>query len=119
MKRTFCITALLLICSFSSFAIDNEFEAAANTLCEKQKQCALNSVEGENMPPEMKQLMMASINSICVSMRASFDAQGAKTEKLLKPATVCMNSIINLSCEAMEKRPETTECKQLETLYKQ
>ncbi|MBL4589453.1 MAG: hypothetical protein JKY11_05170, partial [Alphaproteobacteria bacterium] len=100
------MTTLLLTISFSTFATYKDFDAAANALCEKQNQCALISLEGEEMPPEIKKMMMASIDSICVSMRASFDAQAAKAKKLLKPATACMKSMVTLSCEALENHPE-------------
>ncbi|PCI68373.1 MAG: hypothetical protein COB26_07840 [Piscirickettsiaceae bacterium] len=118
MKRFFCMTTLLLTISFSTFATDKDFDTAANALCEKQKQCILNSLEGEKIPPEMEQMMTASVNNMCASMRASFDAQAAKAKKLLKPATACMKSMVTLSCEALENHPEIPECRQLETLFK-
>ncbi len=125
MKKNYILGAVLLVsCIFNTtLAAANDklkFESAINKLCERQKQCALTSIAEEEMPPEMKQMIMMSINMVCASLLTGFEAQIMVSHELYTPAAKCINSMASLSCDTLQnENANTPECDQFEKLSEQ
>lgn len=117
-------SVLLFSCIFNiSLVAANDqlkFESAINALCERQKQCALANMAEKEMPPEMKQMIMMSLNMVCSSLLTGFEAQVMVSHELYSPAVKCIDSMASLSCDALQnKNDNTVECEQFEKLSKQ
>lgn len=104
--------ALLLLLSFNASAA--ELEAETRQFCEKIKTCALAQIQGEEIPPEMEEMLVPMIDSMCKEMISSVDEM--RGDKALEAdAAACMNSMSALSCDAiMSGEAETKACMALE-----
>ena len=114
------IALAFTIISLSASAGTQKFEQAAGALCEHTKKCALASMEGEEISPEMKQMMTSMLDGACNAMRAGFDP-ALQSHELYQPATQCMASMTKLSCQEMENMESvnTPECTEFERLTQQ
>lgn len=94
-----------------------EYSKATQALCEKMKQCAIEQLnaEAEGVPQAMKDMVIQSMQGMCVSMASSFEP-GLKQHELYQPAKACMQSMTALSCEQiMAMEDDTTkECQDYE-----
>lgn len=80
----------------------NELEQEANKFCEKMKQCTLQSMKGQDMPPNMEAMVMQNLDSACDSMKQQFQPALAAND-LYQPAVKCMRSMSNMSCSDFEQ----------------
>ncbi len=109
--------------AFSAFpfgaAQADAYTDAAGAACERMKSCALEQM-GE-VPPEMRPMIEASLDGLCVQMQHPENYAGfSRQHPLYDPATACMKSIAGLSCEQMDQQGgETPECKRLNELAKE
>ena len=113
----------LALCLSSLTTSAQTLEQASDALCEHMKQCIFAGMAGEQMTPEMEQMMKPMLDNVCSSMRAGFTqaGQAQKSHKLYKPATQCMASMTKLSCQEIEnmESKSTAECAEYEHLSKQ
>ena len=94
-------------------------EASEHTekLCTKIKQCALSQAGGEQIPEQMKAIVIQMIDSQCRSIAGRYDAEFEEAD-LQGMANACVDSIVEQSCEDLvgsKGSAETTECKEFET----
>lgn len=84
--------------------------------CEKLKKCALQEVESQDIPPEMRQMVENMAASMCTNLIAFSQVEPYK--ELYVPAAQCMQSLADKSCTEMQDDVETPECKNYEKLAK-
>ncbi len=109
--------ALLLLLSFNASAAG--LEAETKQFCEKIKTCAMAQIQGEEIPPEMEEMLVPMIDNLCKEMISSVDIAGGNKD-LEADAAACMNSMSALSCDAiMSGEAETKACVALEKKVEQ
>ena len=106
----------LLFLSLSQIALADDIEKQSLQLCEKIKSCALAELEGQDMPPEVKSMMLSSMDGMCAAMATEFSNESIKgDEDLRREAKACMTSLSSMSCsELMNGEADTPACKMLE-----
>ena len=93
----------------------DDFAQAADALCQKQRSCLMGQMSGQEMPPQMRQMMLQMVDGMCQSMQQNYATAGAQGHPLYDQATACMRSLSSLSCQAMENgQVETQECQEYE-----
>lgn len=109
MKIQIALGALLLAMPVST-ALADAFSDAQQSLCDKIKSCALEQMEGEqDMDEPTRTMIMNSLGNMCVGMNQGFSV-ATRAHELYEPATACMNSMAQLSCEAlMDDRDEKSQ----------
>ncbi|RKZ87786.1 MAG: hypothetical protein DRQ39_03650 [Gammaproteobacteria bacterium] len=91
-----------------------DFESQSLQLCEKVKSCALAELEGQELSPDMKLMIMSSMNGMCDMMTEQYSGAEQYAE-LHQQAASCMESLSSLSCsELMEGKSRTPACIELE-----
>ena len=105
-----------LVFSLSQSVWAGTIEQQSLQLCEKIKSCAVAELEGEDMPADMKEMVMSSMNGMCVAMASEFNNDSIKEyADLRKQAEACMTSLAALSCsQLMNGATETPACVKLE-----
>ncbi len=81
-------------------------------MCEKIRECALGEIAANQVPEQMKDLVLHMINSQCDTMAARYDAQFAEAGLRVK-AEACVDSIVVQECGellATKGRPNTEAC---------
>ncbi len=97
----------------------DEFVDASMQLCEKVKTCTLESMNVEEVTPEIRDMVMPMVENMCASMRRNYQ-EVPTGHALYKPALACMRSLSALSCEEIGRnRTQTDECKKYEAQAKQ
>lgn len=105
--------------------------AAAETLtevstrvCENVRQCVLAEIGEADMTPQMREMMMPMVDSMCDAVRQGIEEVPAG-HPLYAPALACMQSLVNLSCDDFRDGDtvQTPACKayqaQVEAAYAQ
>jgi hypothetical protein len=97
----------------------DEFTEGVQKLCDKMKQCAMESLKGQEIPPEMKGMIEQQLDQSCVSLEQNY-AAALQNEELYQPAIACMNSLLSKSCEEIQQSGtnQTGACKELEAKAK-
>ncbi|MCB1438144.1 MAG: hypothetical protein H6888_01735 [Nitratireductor sp.] len=115
-KAVLSVTAIvfcqLVAAAMVTPALPDDFTDASQAMCEKVKGCALSQMGQESsMSEEMKAMVMRSLESMCDQMNQSFSAV-ARYHELYEPATACMRSMSELSCQEIDAANEnaTDEC---------
>lgn len=87
------------------------------TLCEKMKQCTLDSMAEAEMAPEMKMMITQQLDMACVGLQARFGA-AAQAHSLYQPALACVKSMQAMSCQEIEESDDsiTPECDRYQEL---
>lgn len=103
-----------LISGFALLSITSPVLASEHTekMCEKIRECALGEVAANQVPEQMKDLVLHMINSQCDAMAARYDAQFAEAG-LRDKAEACVDSIVVQECGellATKGRPNTEAC---------
>ena len=109
------IIALLYLCAFQiSYA--GTIEQQSLQLCDKIKSCALAELEGEDMPADMKSMVISSMDGMCAAMATEFNNDSFDDHAALRQqAQACMASLSSLSCpQLMDGATGTPECVALE-----
>lgn len=86
-------------------------------MCAKVKECAISQVAGNQIPEQMKDIIIQMIDSQCDTMASRYDA-GFKEAGLQELSNACVDSIVDQSCEdllAIKGTPNTKACKEFET----
>lgn len=109
------IIAILYLCAFQ-IAFADTVEQQSLQLCDKIKSCALTELEGEDMPADMKSMVMSSMDGMCVAMATEFNSDSFDAHaELRQQAQACMASLSSLSCpQLMDGATDTPECVKLE-----
>ena len=107
------LTVIALLGAFVSAAPvpANEMSEARDALCEKIKGCALEQMgQADNMTDQMKTMIMQSLESMCDGLEEGYKA--AEGHPLYQPATACMRSMSEQSCEVLQQGDDmqTPEC---------
>jgi hypothetical protein len=114
MKLPYAVLVLL----FSANASAAGIEAKSKQFCEKIKTCTLAQMEGQDIPPEMEEMLTPLIDKMCTEMMASVDTSNSD-KSLEEEGIACMDSMTALSCDAlMSGKAETKECAALEAKSK-
>jgi len=96
-------------------ALADEFAQAADALCQKQKSCLTAQMGGQEMPPQMRQMMLQMVDGMCQSLQQNYATAGAQGHPLYAQATACMRSLSGLSCQTLEGgQVDTPECQEYE-----
>ena len=108
--------SMVLIAMFAAIptgvAKADAFTEARAALCEKVKTCAMEQMAVEqDMNEQMRTMLMNSLDSMCVSMEQGFSVV-TRAHELYEPATACMNSMVQLSCQTLIENgdEQTPEC---------
>ena len=112
MRKLAFIQALLL--SFVLLSMNSTVLASEHTekMCEKIRECALGEIAANQVPEQMKDLVLHMINNQCDTMAARYDAQFAEAG-LRDKAEACVDSIVVQECGellATKGRPNTQAC---------
>jgi hypothetical protein len=70
---------------------------AAGRVCENVKQCMLAQIDEADMTPEMREMMMPMVDTMCEAMRQGIEEVPTGHE-LYPSALACMQSLAELSC---------------------
>jgi hypothetical protein len=116
MKRNLMLLLFALV-ALPSLAQAAALEEAYHSMCEKLKSCALADVAESDLSPEMRAMILQSMEGACVSIQQQF-ANVAKAHPLYAPASACMASMAALSCEEITSRGDqsTPECARYEKM---
>lgn len=101
------ITLALPLLSTSSIASEH-----TEKMCEKIRECALGEIAANQVPDQMKDLVIHMINSQCDTMAERYDAEFAQAG-LRDKAEACVDSIVVQECDALlatKGRPNTQAC---------
>ena len=101
------------ICVFADSAALNN---AVTKLCDKSKMCVGQEMSAnDEFPPEMKAMMLNMVEEICGQYMSIADL--GDEHELIEPATECLNSMANQSCDALlNSDEETAACKRYSEL---
>jgi len=93
----------------------DSFAEATDALCQKQKSCLTAQVSGEEMSPQMQQMMLQMLDGMCQALQQNFVTAATAGHPLQQAATACMRSLSELGCEALENGDvATAECQDYE-----
>lgn len=115
-KQITACCALLLAVPMLANANTDKLSAAATKVCNTIKSCALAEVQqSDDLTPEMQAMMVNMADRLCQTM--VFTDNVADHHELAEPATACLQSISNLSCDAlMDGEVKTPACDHYEQL---
>ncbi|MDF1693056.1 MAG: hypothetical protein P1U47_11810 [Zhongshania sp.] len=116
MKRNLLVLVFALM-GFGAATQATSLDDAYHEMCEKLKYCALKDVAESDLSPEMRAMILQSMEGACVSIQQQF-ANVASAHPLYVPASACMESMAALSCEEIESRGDqsTPECARYEKM---
>ncbi len=108
LARVAMATALITL---APLATAETLPEAADRVCEKIKQCTLSQIDQADMTPEMREMMMPMVNSLCDAMREGINEVPTGHE-LYPPALACMQSMAELSCADFQdaEKSQTAAC---------
>lgn len=108
------IVSTLLI--FAGLSIANASEHTEK-MCAKVKECALSQAAGNQIPEQMKTIIIQMIDSQCVTMASRYDDRFEQAG-LQELSNACVDSIVAQNCDellATRGTPNTKACKEFET----
>lgn len=113
-------TVLLSLVATAPAALADELGDAAQALCEKVKSCAIEQMEGQEITPEMRQMMQPMLDGMCAQVRGRV-GEVPTGHPMYKPAVACMQSMQSLSCDSMQDAGQviTPECEEYEKLARE
>ncbi|MEH6549504.1 MAG: hypothetical protein V7711_13745 [Pseudomonadales bacterium] len=117
MKRSKQFLAMILTLFTISAGGADEFVNASQALCQKVKSCARESIAaGAEIPPDMIDMVEQMLAGMCVDIEQRYE-EIPSGHPLYAPATQCMQSIAELSCQQFENLADsvTPECAEYET----
>jgi len=85
-------------------------------MCAKVKECALSDAAGNQVPEEMRAVIVQMIDSQCATMASRYNAK-FKEAGLQDKSNACVDSIVKQSCDeiiATNGAPTTKACKDFE-----
>ena len=112
MKVNQGVTIILSMLWASNAQADVEaLNAAAQKLCDKTKMCLKQEMSGsEDIPPGMESMMAAMVDEMCRQFIVVADVH--EYHDLVEPATDCLNSMEQRSCdELLNADDDTKACK--------
>lgn len=107
--KQFILMSSLLLAFISTPAPASEH---TEKMCEKIRECALGEIATNQVPEQMKDLVLHMINSQCDTMAERYDAEFAEAG-LRDKAEACVDSIVVQECSellASKGRPNTQAC---------
>lgn len=107
---------IIVLLSVSQWTVADNLAQQTMQLCEKIKSCALAELDGQELPADMKAMVISSMDGICAAMSTEFNNDNIKEyEELGKQAQACMSSLSSMSCASlMDGENDTPACKELE-----
>lgn len=105
--------SLVLFFMISSAAYASEH---TEKMCAKIKECALSEAAGNEIPEQMKAIVVQMIDSQCATMASRYDASFEQAG-LQDKANACVDSIVEQSCEDLmsnKESPDTEACRSFE-----
>ena len=116
MKTVYAMYAVLMM-SLSATLQAADIGDSYNVLCEKMKSCALKSIGEADLTPDVRAMVMASLEGACVAIQQQV-SNVAETHPLHGAASACMDSMTTLSCEELENSSDekTPECARYEKM---
>jgi hypothetical protein len=109
---TAIVSCQLVAAAAVSAAWADDFTDASQAMCEKVKGCAMAEMgQDSSMSEEMKAMIVRSLDSMCDQMNQNFSVV-ARYHELYEPATACMRSMSELTCQEIDAANEnaTEEC---------
>lgn len=106
----------IALLSLAQWVMAENMDQQSLQMCEKVKSCALAELDGQELPEEMRTMVMASMDGMCQAMDSSFKEDKINEyADLYKQAELCMESLMSLSCDSfMNGETETAACTDLE-----
>ena len=96
-------------------AMADDFAQAADALCQKQRSCVMAQMGSQEMPPQMRQMMLQMVDGMCQSLQQNYVTAGDQGHPLYAQATACMRSLSEMSCQTLEDgQVDTPECQEYE-----
>lgn len=114
MKRNLLVSVFALFAWAASLQAGS-LEDAYELMCEKMQSCAVKSIEVSDLPPEMRAMVLQSLEGACMGIQQQFS--GITTaHPLYGSASACLKSMASLSCDEIENQGERTtpECARYE-----
>jgi len=97
----------------------NEFETAIQHLCQKTQHCVMTGDKQVKVDKGMQSMMNQMFANICSGIKNTYQ-QSITVPRLVKPATLCIDSRSALPCAKMGKNtPECDNYKRIKQHYKQ
>lgn len=91
-------------------------------ICDKIKTCALEGIEGQEIPEQMVEILMTQLDSQCATAFKS-KAKEVEDAGLAGEANACADSMLSLSCDELLSpnggSKKTKECKSFEASAKE
>ncbi|MBL4672299.1 MAG: hypothetical protein JKX81_08550 [Arenicella sp.] len=87
-------------------------------MCAKIKECALSQAAGNQIPEQLKDIIIQMVDSQCGTMANRYDASFAEAG-LQELSNACVDSIVEQSCGdllVIKGTPNTKACKEFETV---
>lgn len=109
--RSILFVSMMLL---SSVALSADLQSKTDQLCDKVKVCSLEQMGQQDLPEEMKAMMMAMFESAC-SVYIKPYAASVDDAGLSKKAIKCMDSFIDKDCSEImsgQGEVETPECEE-------
>lgn len=116
MKRIYAVCVGVVL-GLSGGVQADDLGDSYNLMCEKMKSCAVKNIGEAELTPDMRAMVMASLESACVSIQQQFNYVAA-AHPLYAPAETCLKSMAALSCDDLENMDEekTPECARYEKM---
>ncbi|GAA6136741.1 hypothetical protein NBRC116583_04880 [Arenicella sp. 4NH20-0111] len=115
--------SVVTVMSFSAvLAVQSHAEKIkGDAICSKIKTCALESIEGQQIPEQMMEILMSQLDTQCATAFKSKEKEIVDAG-LTDEANACADSMVSLSCEKLMS-PEggankTQECEAFEASAK-
>lgn len=92
-------------------------EDSYQLMCNKLKSCALKSVNESDLSPDMRNMILQSMEGACISLQQQFSGV-VQAHPLYEPANACLQSMAALSCDEIENQDEqpTPACARYEKM---
>ena len=116
MKRNLLVATLGLL-GFALSVQAGSLEDSYHRMCEKMQSCALKSIAERDLAPEMRAMILQSMEGACMTIQQQFSGV-TNAHPFYDSASACLNSMAALSCDEMERQGEQTtpECARYEKM---
>ncbi len=120
MKLKIILTLSIVISSIFSINLsmaDNRdaLSSALKNYCGMVRQCVMKDMDSDDMPAHIRDMANTMVEGICQSFDIKFEQTPQNTE-IETQARLCIQSMIDLGCDAMESDDPTPQCKALDDM---
>lgn len=107
---------LLMLWASGAQADVEALNAAAQKMCDKTKMCLKQEMsDSQDIPPGMENMMSAMVDEMCRQFTLVADVH--EYHELVEPATACLNSMEQRSCDDLiNSEDDTQACKAYQSI---